>query len=227
MSGEKMCANLLIGISSSIHALDVHHYLSLFRDTIAVEIKVIMTSNATDIADPRTVGLSCDDRVFVDLWDQSASVNRAPHLQLTQWADLFVIVPATANTIGKAANGIADDLLSTAILSYPKTVVFVPAMNPVMWDSKALQRNIEVLEKDGHYVIRPESVGIEVGTTARDKVPAPSAESVLPHLKHVRLRELRRDYWDEAIHEKPMTPAQKKLRHIASNSEKRHKLEST
>lgn len=98
----------------------------------------------------RLYQLFTDDRVFIHLGDKSQEIHKVPHIQLSRWADLFIIVPATANIVGKAANGIADDLLSTTILASPKPVIFVPVMNPAMWKNNAFQRNIQLLEHDGH-----------------------------------------------------------------------------
>lgn len=206
-TGSQPCPHLLVGVTGSIHALDIYHYLERFQASLAEQIKVIMTQNATRMIDPKTVELYADDRVFVDFWDRSPSVQRIPHIQLARWADLFVIVPATADIIGKAANGIADDLLSTTILSYTGTIVFVPAMNKSMWQNKALQRNRRLLEEDGHYFVPPEE-GVALGTGEREAVSS-FPESVLTHLQHVRMKQLQRDYWEEATSTKPLTPAEK------------------
>lgn len=214
MSMERLCDKLLVGVTASIHSLQIHSYLMSFRESFAKEIKVIMTPSATRMVEPKTVELYTDDRVFVDPWDRSPSVNRAPHIQLTRWADLFAIVPATADILGKSANGIADDLLSTAILSSHKPVVFAPAMNPDMWNSKAVQRNLLTLKQDGHYIINPqEAVSVTSGEWDRGLTPDP--ETVLSHLQHVRMKELRGEYWDEATSTKPLTPAQKRIRELA------------
>ncbi len=212
MTEELLCKNLLVGVSGSIHALDIHNYLYQFRTSLAQTIKVIMTAHATNIVNPKTVELYADDKVFIDIWDHSTSVTKAAHIQLTRWADLFVVVPATANIIGKAANGIADDLLSSAILSYPRTVVFAPIMNQATWQSKALQRNIKRLQEDGHYIVPPDSLNVVVSTGDWDQGMGSSPESVLLHLKHVRMKELREGYWEEAVSEKPLSPMQRKLK---------------
>lgn len=215
-----MCKNLLVGVTGSIHALDIHNYLRLFRESFAQHIKVVMTKSAVSIVDAKTVELFADDRVFIDLWDRSFSVNKAPHIQLTRWADLFVIVPATADIIGKAANGIADDLLSTAILASPAPVVFVPIMNPSMWQNKALQRNIRILQDDGHAIVQQDVINTAVGADIPEEAMGSTPESLLPHLKHIYMKRLRDGYWEEAIREKPMTPIEKKRQQIATAKER-------
>ncbi|HLG65474.1 MAG TPA: flavoprotein [Ktedonosporobacter sp.] len=190
MIEEKLCEKLLVGVTSSINAISIHIYLQHLRAGFAQHIKVIMTQNAAQIVSPKVVEFFADDRVFMDYWDQSPSVDRLPHIQLTQWADLFLIFPATADILGKAANGIANDLLSTSILSYTGPIVFVPAMNLSMWKSKALQRNIQALEKDGHYIVPPESPTFDVGSCQQDALVS-RPEDVLRHLKQVRIKFLR------------------------------------
>lgn len=200
------CEHLLVGVSGSIHCMQIHSYLLGFRSSFAAQIKVIMTYSATRMVVPQTLELYTDDRVFVDPWDSSTSVH-APHIQLTRWADLFVVLPATANVLGKAAHGIADSLLTTAILSSPKPVVFVPAMNPGMWNSKAVQRNVETLKADGHQVIEP-SVGVSVTSGEWDQGLGPTPELVMQHLMHLRMKTLRSEYWTDATREAPKSPSE-------------------
>lgn len=211
MSENMLCSNLLVGVSGSVHALQIYTYLRLFRESLAQNIKVIMTVNATHFVDPKTLELFIDEHAFIDLWDQTSSIRKVPHIELSRWAELFVVVPATADIIGKAANGIADDLLSTTMLSYRGTIAFVPAMNISMWRSKALQRNIKTLEEDGHYIVSPDVRGLAIGTGEQDAVSS-VPDTVLLHLKHVRMKQLRNDYWQEATREKPLTPMERKLR---------------
>jgi phosphopantothenoylcysteine synthetase/decarboxylase len=122
-----------------------------------------------------------------------------------------VVLPATANILGKAAHGIADDLLSTAIVSYAGPIVFAPAMNPTMWASPSVQRNVNTLTADGHYVVPP-GRGVSLTTGDWDLGLGPSPDTIVPHLKHVRMKTLKEGYWDEATREKPLSPAQQKLR---------------
>jgi phosphopantothenoylcysteine decarboxylase/phosphopantothenate--cysteine ligase len=174
---------------------------------------MVMYINAARVVDPKTLELFVDDRIFVDLWDRSPAVSKAPHIQLTRWADLFVVVPATANVLGKAANGIADDLLSTAILASPKPVVFVPVMNPTMLKSKAVQRNIETLRQDGHYVISQDVMGVAVGSDRWEEgMGGSSPETLLLYLQQIRMKMLKEAYWDEAVKEQPLTPFERRRR---------------
>lgn len=221
MNENMLCNNLLVGISGSLHALHIYHYLNLFQESLTSNIKVIMTINATHMVDPKTLELFVGEEIFIDPWDQQTSaLSKVPHIELTRWADLFVIIPTTANILGKAAHGIADDLLSTAILSYTRSVVFVPTMNSSMWRSKALQHNIKILKENGHYIVPPDTTGLALATGEQDAISS-TPEKVLRHLRHVRMKELRNEYWKEATREKPLTPLEKKARDIAQRKAER------
>lgn len=208
MQENKMCQNLLLGVTGSVSTIDIHRYIQILKLSFAENIKVIATKNASLMLNSQILSLFTDDRIFTDLWDTSSSVNRIAHIQLPRWADCFVILPATADIIGKAANGIADDLLSTAILAYGKPIVFAPSMNSIMWYSKVVQRNKKRLEDDGHHIIPCNDGALELGTGEHDGV-SPSIQSVLIHLKHVRMKELRNAYWETALKERPLTPMEK------------------
>lgn len=198
------CDRLLIGVSGSIHAIHIIDYLLRLRREFAGEIKVIMTEAATRVIPPNTVSTVLEDQVVTDIW--GGPTQKAPHIRLTRWAELFLVLPATANVLGKAANGIADDLLSTAILSSPRPVVFAPAMNPAMWASKALQRNVSTLRADGHYVVEP-GKGVSLSSGELDLGLGPTPRTLLPHLWHVHLRRVKERYWATATAERARTPA--------------------
>lgn len=113
-----------------------------------------MTSAADAMLPATTVGYVCDG-VFLD--DMPPGLEKRPgHLELARWSDAFVVLPASANVIGQAANGIAPNLLTTTILASPKPVIFCPNVNDAMWSKKTVQRNVEMLQEDGHLMIQPE-----------------------------------------------------------------------
>jgi phosphopantothenoylcysteine decarboxylase/phosphopantothenate--cysteine ligase len=214
MTTERMCDQLLVGVCGSIHALHIHAYLIRFRESLTSSIAIILTGSAQRIVQPDTIRLYVDGGVFTDLWEHGPAVDGAAHIQLTRRADLFVIVPATANILAKAAHGIADDLLSTAIVSSPRPLIFAPAMNPLMWESAAVRRNVAALRADGHTVVPPEPA-VSVTSGEFDLGLAPSPEQLLRELQHQRLATLRAEYLPEATREKPLSPAQRKLRTLA------------
>jgi phosphopantothenoylcysteine decarboxylase/phosphopantothenate--cysteine ligase len=154
---------MLLGLSGSI---GVHYFVDLLlfglKETLAKEIRVIQTPSASRILDPRVVSarLGCD--VWTDPWDQIAGV-RVPHRELAEWADLFLVMPATAHTLASAAQGHTGTLLTLAILMSPRPVGFVPNMNMRMWQAPSTQRNVAQLRQDGHLVLdkAPESDTIE------------------------------------------------------------------
>lgn len=200
------CQRLLLGVSGSILSTQLSSYLIAFRREFASEIRIIMTATAAEMVDPRVLELYTDAPVFCNIWGTPAIP--APHIRLTRWADMFLVLPATANLIGKAANGVADDLLSTAVVAADRPVVFAPSMNPMMFGSPAVERNLERLELDGHYIVWP-SEHISVTTGNFDIGLTVSVDEILPHMWHVLMRRLREGYWDAATREKPLTPAER------------------
>ncbi len=128
-------------------------YLVVLRATFATEVRVVMTAAANALLPASTVAYVCDG-VFLD--GAPGLEKRPGHLELARWSDAFVVLPASANLIGQAANGIAPDLLTTTILASTRPVVFCPNVNDAMWSKKAVQRNVQTLLEDGHLVIQPE-----------------------------------------------------------------------
>ena len=143
---------LLVGVSGSVAVLNLPAYLATLRADLAGEVRVIMTRQAALMLPPSTVALLCD-RVFLD---QEPTVEKRPgHIELARWGEMFVVLPATANVIGQAANGLGSNLLTTTILASPGPVVFFPNVHEDMWDKPAVQRNVETLRGDGHVVAEP------------------------------------------------------------------------
>lgn len=153
---------LLVGVSGSVAVLNLPSYLATLRAELASEVRVIMTPAASSMLPPSTVALVCDG-VFLD---QGPTVEKRPgHVELARWCEMFVVLPATANVLGQAANGLGSNLLTTTILASPSPVVFYPNVNDVMWSKAAVQRNVETLRGDGHVVVEPEvAVAYEVDT---------------------------------------------------------------
>lgn len=114
-----------------------------------------MTPAADALLPASTVALVCDG-VFLD--GPPTPEKRPGHVELADWSDMFLVLPASANLLGQAANGIAPNLLTTAILASPRPVIFCPNVNDVMWRKKAVQRNVATLREDGHVVLQPDLV---------------------------------------------------------------------
>jgi len=128
-----------------------------------------MTRSATRLVGPKTfealTGRLVRTKVF--------GCGGHPHIELAEVAELFCVAPATANILAKAAVGLADDLLSTTLLSFAGPVVMVPAMNSQMWQKPAVQRNVEQLRKDGVVIIGPEEGYLSCGTTGPGRMASP------------------------------------------------------
>lgn len=149
---------ILIGACGSISVLNLHLWILYLRSTLCKNINVILTDQAAKFISADSLELITGTPIYTNLRGQSAGY-LVPHIELTQKSDLFLVLPATANIIGKAANGIADDLLSTAIIAANCPLIFVPVMNMQMWNSGVVKRNIRLLEEVGYKVIPPNFKG--------------------------------------------------------------------
>jgi phosphopantothenoylcysteine decarboxylase/phosphopantothenate--cysteine ligase len=198
------CSRLLLAVTGSLHAIQLVDYLLRLRREFATTIRVMMTSTAAEMISPKVVELVTESPVIMGLWGDHSTPS--PHIRLTAWAELFVVLPASANILAKAANGIADDLVSTALVATPAPVVFAPAMNPVMWNSAAVQRNVATLRADGHYVIEPKE-GVSLTTGKLDTGLGQTPDNVMPHLWHVHMRRLRQEIWQEATAQVAASPS--------------------
>ncbi|MGB9731502.1 MULTISPECIES: bifunctional phosphopantothenoylcysteine decarboxylase/phosphopantothenate--cysteine ligase CoaBC [Calditerrivibrio] len=149
-------SNILIGITGGIAAYKIpqlcRHFLLNGHN-----VKVIMTENAAKFISPLTFESLTGNRVYIDDFEIYIEPENIKHISLSEWADIFIIAPASANTIGKMANGIADNLLTSSILAYDsaKPIVVAPAMNSKMYKNKIFQRNLEVLKENGFHIIEP------------------------------------------------------------------------
>ena len=156
------CDHLLIGMTGSIGVVDMHRYLVKLRQIFAKKITVMMSKSAQQFVPAYTMELFSANPVIADSFDIKGEI-RVPHIELAEQADLFLIMPATANILGKAAHAICDDLISTTIVACQAPIVFAPSMNEVMWTDKLVQRNVSILKEVGYYVLEP-GEGFEVST---------------------------------------------------------------
>ena len=119
--------NILLGVTGGIAAYKSANIVSLLKKK-GYNVKVIMTKNATEIITPLTLETLSRERVYVSMWDRTPHFE-VEHISLAQWADVVLVAPATYNIVGKIANGIADDMLSTVISATKSPVFFALAMN--------------------------------------------------------------------------------------------------
>ena len=135
--------NILLGVTGGIAAFKSASIVSLLKKK-GYNVKVVMTKNATNIIGPLTLETLSKNRIYVDMWDTNPHYE-VEHISLADWADIVLIAPATYNIIGKVANGIADDMLTTIIsaVSVRKPVFFALAMNVNMYENPILKENID------------------------------------------------------------------------------------
>lgn len=134
------------------------------------EVKVMMTQNACEFVTPLTFQTLSKQKVIIDtfLEENPQYIN---HIHYAQDYDLIVVAPATANTIGKVANGIADNVVTSTIIASNKPILFVPSMNTIMYENKIVQNNIEKLKSYGYYVLEPDDGVLACGITGKGKFP--------------------------------------------------------
>jgi phosphopantothenoylcysteine decarboxylase/phosphopantothenate--cysteine ligase len=145
---------VLLGVTGGIAAYQAADLIGLLKNQLA-SVRVIMTAPATRFITPLTLEVISENPVTVDMF-AGTSHEYVEHIGLATAADLLLIAPATANIIGKLANGIADDMLSTTALAVTAPLVIAPAMNERMWLNPVLQANVERLKKFGAHFVDPE-----------------------------------------------------------------------
>jgi phosphopantothenoylcysteine decarboxylase/phosphopantothenate--cysteine ligase len=144
---------ILVGVCGGIAAYKVCEVVSRLVQR-GVGVTVAMTKAARKFVGPTTFQALTGRRVLTNLWhaDQAADIR---HIAITDTADLMLVAPATANIIGKIANGIADDLVSTLVIGAASSVVLAPAMNERMWNNPVVQRNVSALAERGYRMVGP------------------------------------------------------------------------
>ncbi|QDU57856.1 flavoprotein [Aeoliella mucimassa] len=137
-------------------------------------VSVVMTDSATEFIGPATFRALTGRGVATQSFPPH-SHPLGPHIELARQADLMVIAPATANTLAKAAHGIADDLLSTLLLSFEGPVLMAPAMNCEMWAKPAVQRNVAQLAEDGIHFVGPDEGWLSCREKGAGRMSEPAA----------------------------------------------------
>ena len=165
--------NILLGVTGGIAAFKSASIVSLLKKK-GYDIKVVMTKNATNIIGPLTLETLSRNRIYVDMWDTNPHYE-VEHISLADWADIVLIAPATYNIIGKVANGIADDMLTTIIsaVSTRKPVFFALAMNVNMYENPILKENIDKLKSYGYRFIEVEEGLLACNYVAKGRMTEP------------------------------------------------------
>ena len=160
---------ILLGVTGGIAAYKSATIVSRLAQR-GIGVTVVMTRSATKLVAPQTFEALSGRPVQYSVF--GAKMSHA-HIDLARPADLFCIAPATANILAKAAHGIADDLVSTLILSFDKPILFAPAMNSVMWNKPAVQRNVQQLRDDGMFFIGPKAGHLSCGEAGVGRMTEP------------------------------------------------------
>ena len=150
------------------------------------QVKVAMTQSACQFVSPLTFQVLTKEKVMVDTFDEN-DPSVVQHIHFADWSELAIMIPATANTIAKMANGIADNFVTSALLATTAPKVIVPAMNEHMWENPATLRNCTQLQKDGVIMIEPSEGFLAEGYSGKGRLPEP--EDVLQQIKELNLVE--------------------------------------
>ena len=165
--------HIIVAVSAGIAAYKAIEVVSRLRKKGA-EVKVVMTQNSTHIASPLTFGEISGHPVALDMFEQVHQWD-VEHIALATWADAYVVVPATANVIGKIYAGIADDMLTTTIMATTAPKYLCPAMNTEMYNNPITQRNLEGLRSLGYHIMDPAEGWLACGITGVGRLPEPEA----------------------------------------------------
>ena len=170
--------SIVLGVTGSIAAYKIANLASMLVKMNA-DVHVIMTQNATQFITPMTFETLTNNKCIVDTFDRNFNFE-VKHVSLAKKGQLFLIAPCTANVIGKVANGICDDMLTTTIMATKAPVLFSPAMNTGMWENPILQANLQKLRQYGYHIIEPVEGRLACGDTGSGKMP--SEETLLEHI---------------------------------------------
>lgn len=162
---------VVIGVSGGIAVYKTLDVVSRLRK-LGVNVNVIMTKSATEFVTPLSFQSLSQNYVVCDMFEDPKTWD-VEHISLAKRADVFLIAPATANVIGKIANGIVDDMLTTTVMATKAKVLIAPAMNTNMYENPILQRNINTLKELGYNFVEPESGRLACGDTGKGKLASP------------------------------------------------------
>ena len=175
---------VVLGVSGSIAAYKIASLASALKK-LKADVTVIMTQNATNFINPITFETLTGNKCLVDTFDRNFQYS-VEHVALAKKADIFMLAPASANVIGKIANGIADDMLTTTIMACKCPKYISPAMNTNMYENPILQDNLKKLADYGYNIIDPANGYLACGDTGAGKMPEPEVllEYILKEISH-------------------------------------------
>jgi len=176
-----MSREIVIGVCGGIAAYKTAALVSRLVQA-GHGVSVLMTDSARQFVGPVTFEALTGRGVSQQMFAEN-SFPLGAHIELAQRADLVCIAPATANLLAKAATGLADDLLSTLLLSYTGPVLLAPAMNSAMWEKPSVQRNLRILRDDGFQIVDPEEGWLSCRQTGPGRMAEP--ETILAAIESV------------------------------------------
>lgn len=159
---------VVLGVSGGIAVYKACDLVSKLKKA-GINVHVIMTQSATEFVAPLTFQTLSQNYVVEDMFESPKTWD-VEHISLAKKADLFVLAPATANVIGKVANGIADDMLTTTVMATKAKVLVAPAMNTNMYENPIVQRNIQILKDLNYEFVEPESGRLACGDVGSGKL---------------------------------------------------------
>jgi len=180
--------NILLGVSGGVAAYKAVDLASSLT-AAGAKVTTVMTEAACQLVGPKSFEAVTCSSVYTNLWANHIFQQEKPgHINLADWADIVIVVPATANIIGKIACGICDDLLSTTLcacwpLIKSGCALLAPAMNNNMWDNPAVQRNVEIVKQMGFKLIGPVKGRLACGTEAIGRMAEP--EDILKAIEKI------------------------------------------
>lgn len=163
--------NVTVFVTGGIAAFKAATLVRLFVKAGA-NVEVAMTKSACEFITPLTFQVLTKNKVHIDTFDEDEA-NKVQHIHLADQTDVAIVVPATANTIAKMANGIADNFVTSTLLATTAPIYVVPAMNEHMWENPATVRNVKQLVEDGKVVIEPATGFLAEGYTGKGRLPEP------------------------------------------------------
>lgn len=175
--------SVLLIVGGGIAAYKAHELVRLLK-TRGAAVRIVLTKAAEQFVTPLSLSSLSGEKVYTSLFSLTDEVEMG-HIQLSRAADLLVVAPATADLMAKMANGLADDLASTALLATDKQVLIAPAMNVRMWSHPATQRNIEMLKQDGITLVGPNDGEMACGEFGPGRMAEPGEilSSIIDMLK--------------------------------------------
>ncbi|MFC2503929.1 MAG: flavoprotein, partial [Cardiobacterium sp.] len=183
-----MAQNTLIGISGGIAAYKIPQLVRLLKKQ-GDNVRIVMSEHAREFVTPTTLQAVSGEAVRDALFDPAAEQGMG-HIELARWADTFLIAPASANTLGKLAHGIADNLLTTLYLATSARVYIAPAMNCHMLAHPAVQANLATLAARPNHTVIPSDSGAQAcGDVGAGRLPEP--ETLLQYLNYAETQDWR------------------------------------